>query len=107
MVRLTQKTFEDGAVPEVVVWDTMVFLPKGRGGYWGIGLVEVVWKVCAMMVDFRIKRSVTLHDALHGFRAGRGTGMATLETKLAQQLAGMRMSRCSRFSWTCVRRMTP
>ena len=28
-----------------------------------------------------------LHDALHGFREGIGTGGATLEAKLAQQLA--------------------
>ena len=33
-------------------------------------IVEVVWKVCAMVVNFRLKRSVTLHDALYGFRVG-------------------------------------
>ena len=32
----------------------------------------------------------TYHDALHGFWAGRGTGTATLEAKLLQQLAAMR-----------------
>ena len=42
LVRIIQKTFEDGAVPEEVEWATMVFLPKGRGEYRGIGLVEVV-----------------------------------------------------------------
>ena len=31
-----------------------------------------------------------LHDALHRFREGRGTGTATLEAKLLQQLAAMR-----------------
>ena len=36
---------------------------------------------------FLIDQSVTLHDALHGFRMGRGTGTATLEAKLAHQLA--------------------
>ena len=41
LVQLIQMTFTDGAVPEEVVWDMMVFLPKERGGYWGIGLVEV------------------------------------------------------------------
>ena len=53
-----------------------------------IGLVELVWKVCAEVINCRIKRSVMLHEALHGFRTGRGTGTATLEVKLAQQLAG-------------------
>ena len=33
---------------------------------------------------------ITYHDALHGFRAARGTGTATLEAKLIQQLAAMR-----------------
>ena len=41
------------------------------------------------VINCNIKRSVTLHNALHGFRAGRGTGTATLEEKLAQKLAGI------------------
>ena len=46
----------------------------------------MVWKFCATVVNCRLNRSGTLHDALHGFRAGRGTGTATLEAKLAQEL---------------------
>ena len=34
--------------------------------------------------------SITYHDFLHRFRAGRGTGTATLEAKLLQQLAALR-----------------
>ena len=67
----------------------MVFLPKGRGEYRWIGLLKVVWKVCATAVNCWLKRSVTLHDALHGLQAKRVTGMSTLEAKLAQQLAGL------------------
>ena len=63
---------------------TIAFLPKGRGGYWWIGIAEAVWKVCAMVVNCWLKSSVTLHDALYGFRVRRGTGTATLEAKLAQ-----------------------
>ena len=33
---------------------------------------------------------ITYHDALHGFRAGCGTGTATLEAKLLQKLAALR-----------------
>ena len=62
----------------------MVFLLKVKGGYREIELVEVVWKVCAMVVNCRIKRSVELHDLLHGFSSGRVTGASTLEEKLAQ-----------------------
>ena len=42
-------------VLEEVVWATMVFLPKGKGRYWGVGLLEVVWKVCGMVVNFQLK----------------------------------------------------
>ena len=60
------------------------FILKGRGDQRGISIVEVVWKVCAAVANFWLKRSVTLHDALNGFRAGRGMGSETLEAKLAQ-----------------------
>ena len=90
LVRLIRRTFEDGVVPEEVAWTTMVLIPKGRGKYLGIGIVEVVWKVCATVLNFLIKWIITLHDALHGFRAGGGgTGTATLEEKLAHQLLGI------------------
>ena len=33
--------------------------------------------------------SIAFHDFLHGFRSGRGTGTATLEAKLLQQLVSL------------------
>ena len=81
--------FEDGVVPEEVTQVTMVLLPKGRGGYWGIGLMKVVWKICVVVENCWLKRSVRLHDALHGFRTGRGMGISMWEAKLAQQLVGL------------------
>ena len=42
-----------------------------------------------MVVNCRLHQRVTLHDVLHGFRAGRGIGTATLEEKLAHQLEGI------------------
>ena len=54
-----------------------------------IGLVEVMWKVVAVVLNRRFTSSITFHDVLHGFRAGHGTGTATLEAKLIQQLASM------------------
>ena len=86
---IIHKTFKYGAVTEKVAWDTMVFLPEVRGEYRRIGTVEVVWKVCATVVNFQLKKSVALHDALHGFRAGMGIRTATLEEKLSQQFAGI------------------
>ena len=41
------------------------------------------------MVKCRLKRSVVLHNRLHGFMGGREIGTATLEAKLSHKLAGL------------------
>ena len=41
-----------------------------------------MWKVVAEILNLRITASITYHDFLHGFRAGTGTGTATVEAKL-------------------------
>ena len=87
---MVQTAFWDEVLAEEVTWQAVVLIPKEKKDYWGIGLVEVVWKVVAAILNRRFKYSITYHDALHGFRAGRGTGTATLEAKLLQQLAAMR-----------------
>ena len=63
---------------------------KGRKEYRGIGIVEVMWKVVAEILQRRLATSITYHDFLHRFRAGRGTGTAILKANLLQQLADMR-----------------
>ena len=90
VVELVQTAFRDGDLAEEVTWQAVVLIPKGKGDYRGIGLVEVMWKVVAVILNRRLTSSITFHDVLHGFRAGRGTGTATLEAKLLQQLAAMR-----------------
>ena len=50
----------------------------------------MVWKVVAVILNCWLTDSITYHDFLHRFQAGRGTGTATLEVKLIQQLAAMR-----------------
>ena len=67
----------------------MLLLPKRVGDYRGIGLVEVLWKVCASIMNNLLLSAIILHDSMHGFRQGRGTGKSTLDTKLAQQLVGL------------------
>ena len=44
--RLVKVMFRDGTIPEEISWKTMVLLPKGKGEYRGIGIVEVLWNVC-------------------------------------------------------------
>ena len=43
-----------------------------------------------IILNRRFTSYITYPDALHGFRAGSGTGTATREAKLLQQLAAMR-----------------
>ena len=67
----------------------VVLIPKGKGDYCRIGLVEVVWKVVVEILNHRITASITYHNSLHRSRAGCITGTANLHTKLLQQLAAM------------------
>ena len=68
----------------------MILITKGKKDYRGIGLVEVMWKLVAAILNFRLTASINFHDFLHEFRAGCGTGNATLEAKMLQQLAALR-----------------
>ena len=79
--------FQSGILPMESPWLTMVLLPKDSGGFHGIGLLEIIWKLITSIVDMQIKESVDFHNALHGFHAFWGTGTAIIEAKLIQQLA--------------------
>ena len=85
-----QTAFREGDLAEESTWQAVVLIPKGKGDYRGIGLVEVMWKVVAVILNLRFTSSITFHDVLHEFRAGRGMGTTTFKAKLIQQLAAMR-----------------
>ena len=51
--------------------------------------MEVVWKVVAVITNRHFTASITFHDVLHSFRADCGTGTASLDAKLLQQLADL------------------
>ena len=87
---LFQIAFRDSHLAEEATWQAVVLIPKGKKDYWGIGLVEVMRKLVAAILNRRFTASITYHNFLHGFRAGRGTGTANLEAKLIQQLAALR-----------------
>ena len=57
-----------------------------------IGLVEVVWKVVTVILNWCLTASIAYHKFLHEFRADRVTGIttATLEAKILQQLSNTR-----------------
>ena len=89
VARLVQVMFRDGKVTEDIAWAKMVLVLKGKGEYRDIGLVEVMWKVCLVVVNCRLKMSVGMHAALHGSKEGRGTRKTTLESNMDQHLAGI------------------
>ena len=72
------------------MWQAVVLIPKGVGGYHGIGLMEVVWKLVAAILNLWLTASITYHKFIHGFQAGHGTDTSTLDAKLIQQLAALR-----------------
>ena len=90
MVDLFQLAFQDGIIAEETAWQAVVLIKKWGGDYRSIGLVEVIWKAVAVILNQRFTTTITYHDFLHIFRAGRGTGTATLDVKLLQQVAAFR-----------------
>ena len=41
VVKMTQTAFREGKLAEEATWQTVVLIPKGKGEFRGIGLVEV------------------------------------------------------------------
>ena len=87
---LVQAAFREGKLAEEATCQAVVLIPKGKKDYWGIALMEVMWKVVAAILNSRFTASITYHDFLHGLRVGCGTSTATLEANLLQQLAALR-----------------
>jgi hypothetical protein len=85
-VKLVQAVWTHGIIPRQMLWSIVVLIPKGRGDYRGIGLLEPIWKVLKRIMDRRLD-AIELHDCLHGCRAHRGTGTGVIKAKLAQQLS--------------------
>ena len=67
----------------------MLLLLKGWGDYRVIRLVEVIWKMIINIINAHLRASISIHDALHGFRQVRGIITATLEDKLVQKFVGI------------------
>ena len=44
-MQLVNAVWETGTIPQQLGWIIVVLIPKGGGDYWGIGLLEPVWKI--------------------------------------------------------------
>ena len=67
VMEIIQTAFRDRELAEEITWHAVVLIPKGKGDYRGIGLVEVMWKVVAVILNRRLTSSITFHNVLHGF----------------------------------------
>ena len=90
VVELVHTAFREGRLEEEATWQVVVLLTNEKKNYIGIGLVEVIRKVVAAILNCWLTASTTFHDFLHGFRAGCITGTATLKAKLIEQLEALR-----------------
>jgi hypothetical protein len=70
---------------QTMTWEIIVLLQKRGGDYCGIGLLEPFWKVVEKIMVWQLSL-IKFHDCLHGSLPKRGTGTASIEAKLAQQL---------------------
>ena len=59
MAELAQTAFRDGVLAEEATWQAVVLIPKGGRDYRGIGLIEVVWKAVAVILNRHFTASIT------------------------------------------------
>jgi len=63
----------------------LALIPKDITSYRGIVLLETIYKIASAIIASRLSASIDFHDAVHGYREGRGTGTAITELKLLMQ----------------------
>ena len=61
-MELVQTAFRDGDLAEEATWQAVFLIPKEKKDYRGIGLVEVMWKVVATILNRRFTASITNHE---------------------------------------------
>jgi hypothetical protein len=83
---MIQTIWDQGEIPLQMSWMVVVLLPKGGGNFQGRGLLDPCWKVVEKIMVHRMG-AIEFDPCLHGGLPKQGTGMVTIEAKLAQQLA--------------------
>jgi hypothetical protein len=85
-VKMIQAICDRGEILMQMSWMVIILLPKGGGDFQGIGLLDPCWKVVEKNMVCQMG-TIDLHPCLHRGMPKQGTGTATIEAKLAQQLA--------------------
>ena len=89
LLEIIQFMWENGSILTELGWTVLVLISKVNMNTWGIGMIEVAWKVEEALIDTRIKAVVQLHYVLHKFHARGVKGKAIMDLKLAQELASV------------------
>ena len=87
---MVHTAFQDRFLAEEATCQAVLLILKRVDEYPGIGIMEMVWKAVAVILNRLFTSSITYHNSLHGFWAGRSTGTATLEVKLLKHVLAMR-----------------
>ena len=87
LVDIVQHMWQTGEIPQDLGWIALVFIHKGTMYTWDIGILETLWKVVEALIDTCLRASLQFHEVIHGFQAGRGTGTAIMDMKLAQEIS--------------------
>ena len=61
-MELVQMAFREWRLAEEYTWQVVVQIPKGEKDYQVIGLVDVMCKLVAEILNLRITASITFHD---------------------------------------------
>jgi len=87
LLEIVRLAFAEGEIPQAFSQGIFVLIPKDKAGeFRGIVLLEIIYKLISSIINQRLSGTITLHDALHGFRKKRGTGTAIMKAKLPAQL---------------------
>ena len=89
LVDLVHHMWCTGEILQELGWTFLVLIPKGTTDTRGISLLETLWKVVEALIKACLRASLHMHDVLHRFRAGRGTGAAIMELKIPQELSSI------------------
>ena len=66
------------------MWTIIFLITKENTDTQGIVLLGFLWEMVEAIIDTHLRVSVRLHNVLHGFHSGKGTGASILELNLVQ-----------------------
>ena len=90
LLNLIQREFRGGLIIEEATQHAVILTPKEGDDFMGIGLLDVLYKTVAVILNRQLGASITLHDDLHVLQAGRRMGTSSLKAKILQHMANMR-----------------